>query len=319
MKHISRQIHSHIQKAKKIVVVPHQHPDGDALGAATALYEYLLVLKKDAAIFCVTPATEKLAFLPHSGALKTDPAIIQHLAVDTIVTVDSGDLRYNGIADLVKDHPATIINIDHHITNERYGKFNLVSPTASSTCEILYHYFHANHIPTNQKMATSLLAGLTTDTGNFTNAATSAAAFGVSGELVRSGGNLNAVTAGTVKNKSVAALRLWGAVLSRLATDEKSGITYTYLTQADLAETGSPDTESEGIANFLNSLENSRAALILKEMPDGKIKGSFRTTRDDVDVAALAKKFGGGGHKKAAGFTTGGTIDEVLNKILTMK
>ena len=319
MQPIARQIHHHILKARKIVIVPHQHPDGDALGAATAFYEYLVGLKKDAAIFCVTPPSHKLNFLPHASLVTAHQPVITDPAVDTIVVLDSGDLRYNGIANLVKNQAAAIINIDHHITNERYGHINLVRPQASSTCEILYHYFHANHLPINQPMATSLLAGITTDTGNFTNAATTASALSVGGELIRSGGNLNLVAAGTVQNKSVSALRLWGAVLSRLATDEPSGITYTYVTQKDLVASGNPDAESEGIANFLNNLDGNRIALILKEAPDGKIKGSFRTTRDDVDVSALAKKLGGGGHKKAAGFTVSGTIEEVLEKVLTME
>ncbi len=316
MRHTAHHIHQHLLKAKKIVVVPHQNPDGDALGAATAFYEYLLQLNKTAAIFCVTPATPTLQFLPHAAHTHTNPAVLTDSEVDTVVVVDSGDLRYAGIADFIKNHSATIICIDHHATNEQYGHFNLVNHHASSTCEIVYQYFHHNHISINKKMATSLLTGLTTDTGNFTNAATSAVALNVGSELIRSGGNFNLVTTATGKNKSINALRLWGKVLSRLVKHEASGITHTYVTAADLTECDVQESESEGIANFLNNLEDNRIALILKELPDGKIKGSFRTTRDDVDVSALAKKLGGGGHKKAAGFTTTGTINEVLQKIL---
>ena len=250
--------------------------------------------------------------------MAVEPAVISDHSIDTIVVVDSGDLRYNGIAELVKDHPATIINIDHHVTNERYGDLNLVHPTASSTCEILYHYFYHNHIPLNHRMATSLLTGLTTDTGNFTNAATSASALAVGGELIRSGGNYQLINDETLRNKSVDALRLWGVVLSRLKHEEALGITHTYITKSDLETYHVPENETEGIANFLNNLDNTRVALILKENDGGLVKGSFRTTRDDVDVSAMAKSLGGGGHKKAAGFTVAGTIDEVLNKILTL-
>ncbi|MSU75142.1 MAG: hypothetical protein EXS55_01350 [Candidatus Magasanikbacteria bacterium] len=318
MRHIAQQIHAHIQRAHKIVIVPHQHPDGDALGAATAFYEYLLTLGKDAQIFCVTPATSKLHFLPHAKILSSLTPVISDKTVDTIVVVDSGDLRYNGIAEFIVDHPATIINIDHHVTNERYGHINLVNPTASSTCEILYHYFYHNHIPVNRRMATSLLTGLTTDTGNFTNSATSASALSVGGELIRSGGNYQLINDETVRNKSVDALRLWGVVLSRLKHEEKLGITHTFITKADLELYKVPENETEGIANFLNNLDNTRIALILKETDGNTVKGSFRTTRDDVDVSAMAKALGGGGHKKAAGFNTVGTIDEVLKKILTL-
>lgn len=318
MQQIAQQIHTHLKRAKKVVVIPHQNPDGDAIGAATAFHEYLLQLGKDAQIFCVTPVNHKLHFVNHATEVEIDPFIFNDLTIDTVVVLDSGDLRYAGVAKFLENHPATIINIDHHATNEHYGHYNLVLTTAASTTEILYHYFRANNILVNQKMATSLLTGLTTDTGNFSNAATSASALSVGGELIRSGGNLKTVNDGTVKNKSIEALRLWGKVLARLEKIEALNLAYTYITQQDLKEHQLGDSEGEGIANFLNNLDNIDIALILKETEDGNIKGSFRTTKDTVDVSALAKKMGGGGHKKAAGFSTDGTLQEVLQKIVKL-
>lgn len=303
-------------KAKKIMIVPHQNPDGDAIGAATAFHEYLNELGKEIVIFCVTSVTAKLLFVPNSTRVVQDPAVFQDKSIDTIVVLDSGDLRYAGIAELVKNHPATIINIDHHATNEQYGRYNLVLTTAASTTEILFHFFRHNGVRVNQRMATSLLTGLTTDTGNFTNGATSQSALTVGGELIRSGGNYNLINNATVRDKSINTLRLWGRVLGRLQKDETTEITHTYLTLADLAEFGVPDNESEGISNFLSNIENAKLTLILRELPDRQVKGSFRTTRNDVDVSALAKQLNGGGHKKAAGFTQDGTIDEILQKIL---
>lgn len=319
MLHLARQIHHFLAAAKKIVVIPHQNPDGDALGSAGALHDYLLSVGKNSTIFCATPVTEKLHFMPHSAGVTIDPGIFADPELEIAVVLDSGDLRYAGVDRLLHQRPIIIINIDHHATNEHYGTFNLIVPTAASTTEILFHYFRHNNVPINPKMATSLLTGLATDTGNFSNAATSAVALFVGGELLRLGGNLNRINDATVKNKSVDALRLWGKVLSRLKKDERLNLTHTYLTQEDLRQHQVSDSESEGIANFLNNLENTRIALILKETPDGKIKGSFRTTRPDVDVSALAKQLGGGGHKKAAGFSAAGTIEEVLRKILTME
>ncbi|HLD60550.1 MAG TPA: DHH family phosphoesterase [Patescibacteria group bacterium] len=316
MKHIAHQIHEHIKKAKKVVIVPHQNPDGDAIGAATAFHEYLKTLKKDGVIFCITTVGDKLHFVPHSTVVVQDPTIFEDPKVDTVVLLDSGDLRYAGVEQYLANHSATIINIDHHATNEYYGHINLVIPTAASTTEILHHFFRHNNIVVNQRMATSLLTGLTTDTGNFSNAATSATALSVGGELLRSGGNLNLINNAILKNKSIDSLRLWGKVLSRLNKDERTEITYTYITIKDLDEHKVSENESEGIANFLNNLENTKIALILKEIPGGKVKGSFRTTQPNVDVSELAKKLGGGGHKKAAGFTMDGDIEEALKKIL---
>lgn len=297
------------------MIVPHQNPDGDAIGAATAFHEYLTQLGKEIVIFCITSVTDKLHFVPNSTRVVQDSTVFQDKTIDTIVVLDSGDLRYAGIADLVAKHPATIINIDHHATNEHYGRYNLVMTTAASTTEILYHFFRHNGVRLNQHMATSLLTGLTTDTGNFTNSATSGSALSVGGELIRSGGNYNLINNATLRNKSIDALKLWGLVLGRLHNDPKTNITHTYLTLKDLETFNVPDNESEGIANFLNNLENTNIALILKEIPGGKVKGSFRTTKNTIDVSAMAKKLNGGGHKKAAGFTLEGTIEEVLKKI----
>ena len=303
-------------KAKKILIIPHQYPDGDSLGSAGALKEFLNTVNKDATIYCSTLAQPKYHFVPHARSISTEPSHFTDKNIDTIVVLDSGDLRYAGVAELIKNHPAQIINIDHHPTNENYGAINLVLPTASSTAEILFYFFKHNDISINQAMSTALLTGIITDTDNFTNAATTPSAMLIASELLRTGGNLNLINQHTVKNKSLAVLKLWGAALSRLTKHEGKDITHTYLTQKDFADFGVSEIESEGIANFLNNLEGSKISLILKETVDGKIKGSFRTTRDDTDVSAMAKKLGGGGHKKAAGFTVEGTIEEALKKIL---
>jgi len=114
-------------------------------------------------------------------------------------------------------------------------------------------------------------------------------------------------------------LRLWGAVLSRLKKMEQAEITYTYITQADLKQYEVSESESEGLANFLNNLDYEGACPILKETAEGKYKGSFRTTHDNMDMASWAKRLGGGGHRKAAGFTADGPLEELLKKILTLQ
>ncbi len=312
---MSQKIHAHLLQAKRTIIVPHQNPDGDAMGSAAALLEFMEQNNRVAEIFCVTPLPEKFAFVPHSHRLQNiESAILDH-NVDTVVVLDSGDLRYAGIDRLMHNHRATIINIDHHPTNENYGHYNLVILTASSTTEVLYRFFKIMHTPINNRLATALLTGLTTDTDNFTNGATKSDTLQIASELIHAGGNLNLINTKTVKNKNINTLKLWGVVLGRLEKHPETNITYTYILQNDLAEHGVDEAESEGIANFLNRLDDTPIALILKETKNGKIKGSFRTTEENVDVSALAKIFNGGGHKKAAGFTTEGTIQSVWEKI----
>jgi len=319
MRHLSRQIHEQLQLAKRVVLVVHQNPDGDALGAATTLHEHLQKQGKDVCIWSSTKVLPQYAFLPHFQSITTDPEIFSASDLDLIVVLDSGDLSYAGINKLVMGLEHKIINIDHHPTNRNFGFINLVQPTASSTCEMVYHFFKHNRLPTNHRIATSLLTGILTDTDNFQNSATSLSAFMAASDLIRSGGNFNMINQWIVKNKTVNGLRLWGVVLSRLQNLEEAKLVYTYITKEDLVTYNVSENESEGIANFLNNIDNGGACLILKEIENDKIKGSFRTTNEDLDVAAWAKKMGGGGHKKAAGFTASGTIQDVLKQLLTLK
>lgn len=318
MRKVAIQIYDRLKRAHTIVIVAHQNADGDALGSACALFEHLQKIGLKTDIFCTTPLNQRLAFLPHSEKLQTDPEIFSNPNLDTIVVLDSGDLQYAGIHNFVKNHPAEIINIDHHHTNQKYGHHNLVITTASSTAEVIYHFFKHNRTQISHRMATSLLTGIITDTDNFTNSATNEFAIAAAGDLIRHGGNLNMINEHVVRNKSINLLRLWGEVLNRLNKHTGLDMVYTYITQKDLNTHQVSENDSEGIANFLNNLDEGKMALILKETQEGKIKGSFRTTKDDVDVSALAKKMGGGGHKKAAGFTIQGTINEVLEKIMAL-
>lgn len=319
MLHTSQQIHQLLTSAEKTLIVIHQNPDGDAVGSISALAEYLFNLDRNLRLFCPTAVPPKLQFLPHAHLITNKKEILKD-SVDLIVVLDSGDLRYAGIDDLAPNHPATLINIDHHPTNEKYGHINLLNPTASSTTEILYHFFKENGININHNMATALLAGIINDTDNFVNPATSEIALNVASDLLRRGANLNLIHNWTIKNKTISILKLWGVVLGRLEKKENLDMAYTYLTKKDILQYDiADDSETDGIANFLNKLDGAKISLLMKETPEGKIKGSFRTTREDVDVSAIAKKMGGGGHKKASGFTAEGTIAAVLQKIIDIQ
>lgn len=318
MNQVSKQINKQLKNSSGIVIVTHQNPDGDALGSVAALVDYLHQLKQQPLIFCSTQIPLQLQFLPYTKNISQDKKIFSR-EIDTIVILDCGDLRYAGINNIIPDHKATIINIDHHPTNEGYGHINYVVPGAASTTEILYSFFKHNGVRINRNMATSLLTGIINDTDNFSNPATSEASLAVASELLRAGANLNLIHKWVVKNKTINILKLWGVVFQRLNKKEDVDMAYTYLTKKDTLQYGIEDSETEGISNFLNKLDGAKISLLIKETADGKIKGSFRTTRDDTDVSIIAKKMGGGGHKKAAGFTSEGTIENILQKILDIQ
>ncbi|HRY36895.1 MAG TPA: bifunctional oligoribonuclease/PAP phosphatase NrnA [Candidatus Magasanikbacteria bacterium] len=315
MENTAKQINYEILQAKKILIIPHRNPDGDALGSISALVEYLNSRDIEPEIFCVTEVQNKYYFLPHLHLIKNDPLIFTDPDIDLIIVVDTGDLSHAGVDQYLKNHPAKIINIDHHVTNPRYGHLNMIFPDASATTEVLYSFFRFNSIPVDHQIATSLLTGLISDTENFTNGATTSSSMSVASELVRYGANYKLINNWLLKNKTLNILRLWGTALSRLKKHPEVDLVYTYLLQEDFKKYEVEENESDGIANFLNKLDGAKISLIMKETAEKKIKGSFRTTFNDTDVAVLAKKLGGGGHKKASGFTYDGTKDDVLKKI----
>jgi phosphoesterase RecJ-like protein len=317
MYRIARQIHSEIMRSNRMLLIPHKNPDGDAIGSCTAFMEWLKTEKKSYSAFCATPMTTKLTFLSHTEEISQNENVWQDPQLDLIIVFDSGDLRYAGVADRIKalNRSIKIIAFDHHATNENYGVLNFVDPKASSTCELMYRFFTATHTNINSTMATSLMTGLMTDTDNFTNGATSASALTIGHNLLMKGANVKLITGSVFKDKTVDTLKLWGLVLSRLEKHPVHDLAYTYLTQADLLAHDVEASVAEGISNFMNVLGESRMVMVLTEQADGMIKGSFRTTRDDTDVSAIAKALGGGGHKKAAGFTVPGPLASAFENI----
>ncbi|MBI2410635.1 MAG: DHH family phosphoesterase [Candidatus Kerfeldbacteria bacterium] len=310
---IYKQIFEAIDRAQHVMLVMHQKPDGDTAGASLAVAHYLDIIGKPHTCFCVDTLSPTLHFLPGKEKITTSPEHWHpaNAQFDLLIVFDAGDLKYSGIADYVDklSHDFTIINIDHHATNAQYGHINLVMTTASSTCEIVHELLNSANV-LNKQIATCLMTGLITDTGGFTNLATTASAITAASKLLLKGANLRQITNHTLQNRSVNTLKLWGRALERL-TQSHSGIVTTVITQQDLEECGATETAIEGVANFLNSLDDqttAKAVMVLYERTPGIIKGSLRTTHPLIDVSKLAILLGGGGHKKAAGFTVPGRL-----------
>jgi len=300
--------------AKKPLFVMHKKPDGDALGSSLALAHYLSSQGRESVVFCKDRAPRHYSFLSQFEKIFNDPKVFNSDGVDLIVVLDSGDLGYAGIDEIIenieKDVP--IINIDHHATNQYYGEINLVDPIASSTSEVVYNLFSHNNVRIDKHIATSLLVGILTDTTNFTNPGTTISSMRVASELISRGARANEISRRLLKNKSIDALRLWGKTLSRLEENKRLGMAIAIIKKEDFKDIASPSEAVEGVANFLNALLNVRMVLVLRETDDGYVKGSMRST--DVDVAKIAQSLGGGGHKKAAGFSIKGELEKIDGK-----
>lgn len=304
-----------INSAEHIMMAMHRKPDGDTAGACLAMAHYLDLIDKPHTCFCIDELSPSLQFLPGKHKVTSDESHWdpKRAKFDLIIVFDSGDLGYNGIAPYVGklSHDFKIINIDHHATNTKYGDINLVMPEASSTCEMVHGLLDYTG-ELNKEMSTCLMTGLVTDTGGFTNLATTASSIDVGGKLLKKGVNLPHITQSTMKNRSFDSLKLWGRALERLQRSH-AGIVTTVITQQDLNECNADKTDVEGVANFLNSLDaqtDARAVIVLFEQGDGTIKGSMRTKHPLMNVARLATLLGGGGHTKAAGFTVEGRLQQ---------
>jgi phosphoesterase RecJ-like protein len=303
--------HDALTKATRVLIVAHKKPDGDTLGAAAAVFNYCRSRGIAATGFCADPVPDQYGFMPGTDEFVHDPAVFRDSAHDVLAVFDAGDLRYAGVADHVAAMPKRphILNFDHHATNERFGDVNVLDVSASSTAEVVYRFLQDRGAEIDRAIATCLLTGILTDTGNFSNPATTHGCLEAASDLLRRGAKVQEVANRLVRNKSVESLRLWGDVLSRLKYNDKLGVASTVIFAKDMERDGIDDEHVEGVANFLNNFLDVKIVLVLKETADGKVKGSFRTS-EEVDVSAIAKVLGGGGHKKAAGFTVPGRIVE---------
>lgn len=299
--------------AQHPLLIAHKKPDGDTTGSITAMMNYFESVGKTCTAYCKDLPTEQFSFLPLVERITdNEQKVLSSQPYDLVIVFDAGDLVYSGSDQLIAKLSGRpmLINIDHHQTNTLYGDLNVVVPNAASTTEVVAHLFESTKTPIDKRVATCLLTGLVTDTGTFSNPATSVSALATASELLRDGAKLSTIIRHVVANRTVEGLKLWGAVLERLHTVEPWNIAVTVVTLKDQEEHHVDDDASEGIANFLNSLSGVKGSMVLKELPGGKIKGSFRTSRDDVDMARIAQALGGGGHKKAAGFMIDGRLEQ---------
>lgn len=314
--HLRQTILHQLLNSRHVLLVCHRGPDGDTLGSALALAQYLDNNGISSTVFCVDTPPPYLQYLPKSYLVGPHHTAWQDPSVDTIVVVDTSDPNHAGITDYLRhiketrSDEVTTITIDHHATNQGYGDINYIESEASSACELVYNILRdANGI--THDIATCLLTGIITDTGSFSNLATTASAIHAASDLVSQGANVPVIQKNALHHRPYNTLKLWGRALERLHEDHRTGMIVTVITQDDVLECNADGEAISGISNFLNGLRDAadKGILVLSQSRPGVIKGSLRTTSPLIDVSEFAKLYGGGGHKKAAGFSIEGTLN----------
>ncbi len=299
-----------LDDAKHILIIAHVDPDADSMGSALAMYTHLLRLHKKVTLFCKTLKMDpSLKFLPFFEKVRSSIPKDYDLAM----SFDCGTYKRLGI-----DVNGVLVNVDHHISNEKYGTINLIDTTAISTSQVVYDFFKSNDIKLNAKMATALYAGLADDSQNFTTDKTDDRAFMMAADLIKSGADNALCTKMLFKERSLASMRMKAMMLSAAQLFCSGQVVSTLVQRSFFEQTGAYEVDCEEALHETLDLVNVQVALMLRYTKEGRIKGSLRSSHG-MNMNEIASVFGGGGHLHSAGFVTEAqSLEEVEKKIITM-
>jgi len=305
--------------ARRVLLIAHTSPDADAVASLGAMLEVALDFGSEVYAYADKKPAGAYDFIPNEDRiLSVPPDDLRDF--DLVIVLDCGSIERTALADRLGrllEVPAEsrpfVIEFDHHQPTASYADLEIRLADKASTTEIVHQFLKTNELAISKTLANCILIGLMTDTGHFLHANSSREAIAVSSEMLLSGASLPKILDHTVHNKSFSALKVWGRVLENLRFNKETGLATATLTAGEIdellpAEIREANADLFGdIVSFLASLAGVSAALLLREETD-KVKGSLRTNDDQVDVAKIAQKFGGGGHKKAAGFSLPGRL-----------
>ncbi len=306
-----------LRDASRVVCLCHRNPDGDAIGSLLGFARLLEAHLPDAqlALVCKDPVPETFHFLDGAHRVTNDLAPRQG---DVFVFLDCAEphlTEYHETHPELFDGTYASVSFDHHPSNPKFATVNFVVPDAASTCEIIVMFADRAGFALDPEAATALLTGVYTDTGGLLHSNTTSQVYRTIARLLRSGARQHAVVKHVFRTAKPSTLRLWGRVLENITVTEEGGA-ISALREGDFRATGADPSELTGAIDYVNAVPGMRFSLILTER-GGKVKGSLRTLRDDVDVSAMAQRLKGGGHRKAAGFAVPGSLQpEVRWKVV---
>jgi bifunctional oligoribonuclease and PAP phosphatase NrnA len=307
-----------VQRCNRFLVMTHVRPDGDALGSELALAAALRQHGKHARVVIASNLPPLYKFLDPDGTKieRFRPPGDSFRNVDAVIIVDTG--TWNQIGDFgpfLKTLNVAKVVIDHHRTQDDLGALQLIDTSAEAAGRLIYEATQALRGRITPEIADALFLALATDTGWFRHSNTTPATFQLAEELTLAGANPTALYDQLYEQVSLGKLKLTGLVLERLATTAEGQVAFTRVYLADFPATGALPPDTEDLINFVRRVEGTEVALMFIEQRDGGVKVSFRS-RSRIDVDKIAERFGGGGHRLAAGATIPGSMDEVVVKVM---
>jgi len=291
---------------RPILVLGHKRPDGDCVGSQVALTRILISLGKEAKAVNQDPIPRTLSKFvgdtPFIGPAEVPEDDYQ------VITVDCADHARVG-ENLCNRFPQVHLNIDHHVSNTKYGNENFILPDAAATGEILAKFFFDSGYEVDLITAEALYLGICTDTGQFCYSATNAAVFEVCRMLCEAGANPSAIAQELYEKEKPGRIQLLQRFLASFRMEFDHSVCIGSIKGQDYEETGTKPEDAENFVDYSRSIDGVKIGVLIEER-SGKIKGSFRAKDESLRVDILAKEFNGGGHACAAGFNVGSTIEQ---------
>ncbi len=304
-----------LRSRERFLLTAHEGPDGDALGSLLGMHHLLGQLGKDSVMFMAAkefPLPIEYRFLPLEEVFHEPPA---DMADRTVIFLDCGNIDRMPV-EFLSEGDNFRINIDHHHDNTRFGDVNLVEVGASSTAEIVYRLAVALGAEITPEIAAALYVGLITDTGKFMYENTNAETHRIAAELIDAGVVVDDTYRRLYEHVPIEKLRLLSRALEGIQRYCGERLIVSYITAADYEASGGGEEMTEGIIDHLRSIEGCKVAAMVRDKGDrGRAarKVSLRSSGGEIDVSAMARKHGGGGHKRAAGFSTDLELDDLVN------
>jgi phosphoesterase RecJ-like protein len=305
-----------VRDEERFVLVTHEGPDGDAIGSLVGMHGILRSLGKDSVMYMSPrdlPLPYEYAWLDLDGLVSAPPEDVESR---TLVFLDCGNIERNPV-EALRSRASCIVNIDHYHDTTLFGDINHVAPEASSTAELVWDLMHDLGVEPSVSVAEALYIGLVTDTGRFMYTNTGVRAHVMAAELVAAGVDVHETFRRLYEGMPEPKVALLARALDVMERFDDGRLTYAILGLDDFEATGALESYTEGIIDHLRAIDGTKVAALSRAIPplDGgppRAKVSLRATDREVDVSAIARAAGGGGHRQAAGFTTELEPDEIV-------
>lgn len=302
-----------LKKSSRIAILPHIAADGDALGSSLALVLALKKLNKAAIMFVEEEIPQLYNFLP--GLQYAEVYTSSNMKFDAAVAIDAGDAERLAKRFEIFDNSIVTINIDHHSTNTEFAIHNYVDTKAAATGEIIYNLINLLCVEYNMDIATCLYVAIATDTGGFRFTNTTSHTHSIVAELLKEGVNVGDISQRVFDSTSYEKVRLLGKAADSLELLDNGKIALISITNEMIRKVGAKEEDCDGIVSIGRNIRGVKVAVMLRQLDNGEIKVNLRSS-SEFDVSLIAGMYSGGGHKKAAGYTTRGSLEEAKNMLL---